>query len=52
MKPFDQIPVLERATVLDAPAGVLATLSRVVSRPPRLRRVLAGEPCQVLGRGV
>lgn len=44
MKPFDQIPVLERASVLDAPAGVLSTLAGVVSRPPRLRQVLAGEP--------
>lgn len=44
MRPFDQIPALERAGALDAPAGVLDRLSAVVSRPPALRRVLAGEP--------
>ena len=44
MKPFDQIPALERAGALDAPAGVPDKLSAVVSRPPALRRVLAGEP--------
>ncbi len=44
MKPFDQIPALERVTALDTPAGVLDALSGVVSGPPRLRRVLAGEP--------
>lgn len=44
MRPFDQIPALERVDVLDAPAGVLDTLSGIVSRPPALRRALAGEP--------
>ena len=44
MRPFDQIPRLERVTALDAPARVLDTLSGVVSAPPALRRVLAGEP--------
>ena len=44
MKPFDQIPALERVTPFDAPAGVLDTLSGIVSRPPALRRLLAGEP--------
>ena len=44
MKPFDQIPALERVTAFDAPAGVLDTVSGIVSRPPALRRVLTGEP--------
>ena len=44
MRPFDQIPSLERVGALDAPAGVLDSLSAVVSKPPALRRVLAGEP--------
>lgn len=44
MRPFDQIPVLERVDVLDPPAGVLDTLSGLVSRAPALRKVLAGEP--------
>ena len=44
MKPFDQIPALERVTALDAPAGVLNTLSGIISQPPALRRMLAGEP--------
>ena len=44
MKPFDQIPGLERVTALDPPAGVLDTLSEIVSKPPALRRMLAGEP--------
>lgn len=44
MRPFDQIPALERAGALDAPAEVLDTLSAVVSTPAALRRVLAGEP--------
>jgi uncharacterized membrane protein len=44
VKPFDQIDALQRVSGLDAPAAVLDTLSRVVSKPHRLRRVLAGEP--------
>jgi uncharacterized membrane protein len=44
MRPFDQIPALERVTALDAPAGVLDALSGVVSKPDGLRRTLAGEP--------
>jgi uncharacterized membrane protein len=44
MRPFDSIPALERVNALDAPAGVLNTLSGVVSQPPALRRALAGEP--------
>jgi uncharacterized membrane protein len=44
MKPFDQIPLLERVTALDAPAGLLDVLSGAVSGPVRLRRTLAGEP--------
>jgi uncharacterized membrane protein len=44
VKPFDQIPALERASALDGPAGVLDTLSRVVPGSEPLRRVLAGEP--------
>jgi hypothetical protein len=44
MRPFDQIPKLERVTALDAPAGVLDTLSGVISKPEGLRRNLAGEP--------
>lgn len=44
MRPFDQIPALERAAALDAPAHVLSTLSGGVSKPPALRRTLAGEP--------
>ncbi len=44
MRPFDQIPALERVTALDAPAGVLAALSGVISTPAGLRRTLAGEP--------
>ncbi len=44
MRPFDQIPALGRVGVLDAPAGVLDSLSAVISKPPALRRVLAGEP--------
>jgi uncharacterized membrane protein len=44
MRPFDQIPALERANVLDAPAGMLDALSAVVSKPDGLRRTLAGEP--------
>ena len=44
MRPFDQIPALGRFGVLDAPAGVLDSLSAVISKPPALRRVLAGEP--------
>jgi uncharacterized membrane protein len=44
MRPFDQIPALERVTSLDAPAGVLDALSGVVSKPDGLRRTLAGEP--------
>jgi uncharacterized membrane protein len=44
MKPFDQIPRLERVTALDAPAGVLDTLSGVLYKPDALRRALAGEP--------
>ncbi len=44
MRPFDQISALERVTAFDAPAGVLNTLSHVVSKPPALRRTLAGEP--------
>ncbi len=43
MRPFDQIPKLERVTAFDAPAGVLDTLSGVISRPDRLRAALAGE---------
>ena len=44
MKPFDQIPALQRVTAVDPVAGLLGTLSRTVSEPPRLRAVLAGEP--------
>ncbi len=44
MRPFDQIPALERVTALDAPAGVLNALSDVISKPDGLRRSLAGEP--------
>jgi uncharacterized membrane protein len=44
MRPFDQIPALERVTALDAPAGILNTISGVISAPEGLRRVLAGEP--------
>lgn len=44
MKPFDQIPALERVTALDAPVALLDALSGVVARPTALRRVLAGEP--------
>ena len=44
MRPFDQIPALESVIGLDASAGVLNTVSGVVSRPPALRRLLAGEP--------
>lgn len=44
MKPFDQIPALERVDALDAPAGLLDTLSGIVSKPPALRRVLVGNP--------
>lgn len=43
MKPFDQIDALEGARVLDPLARRLAALSRGVSRPRRLRPVLAGE---------
>ena len=43
MRPFDQIPALGRAEVLDTPAAALTTLSGVVSKPPALRRALAGE---------
>jgi len=44
VKPFDQIPALQRVTAVDPVAGLLGTLSRTVSEPPRLRAVLAGEP--------
>lgn len=44
MKPFDQIPALQRVTAVDPVASLLGTLSRTVSEPPRLRAVLAGEP--------
>jgi uncharacterized membrane protein len=44
MRPFDQIPVLERVTALDTPAALLNTLSGIVSKPEPLRRSLAGEP--------
>lgn len=44
MKPFDQIPALQRVAVVDPVAGLLGTLSRTLSEPPRLRAVLAGEP--------
>ncbi len=44
MRPFDQIPALERVSALDAPAEALDALSGLVSQPNRLRRTLAGEP--------
>jgi hypothetical protein len=44
MRPFDQIPALERVSALDAPAEALDALSGLVSKPNRLRRTLAGEP--------
>lgn len=44
MKPFDQITTLEGVAAFDTPAGALDTLSGIVSKPPALRRILAGEP--------
>lgn len=44
MRPFDQIAALQRVSALDGPASVLTTLSGIISRPPALRRTLAGEP--------
>jgi len=44
MKPFDQIDTIEDARALDPLAHRLDVLSRTVSRPRRLRSVLAGEP--------
>lgn len=44
MKPFDQIDALRGAHALDPLADRLEVLSRAVSRPRRLRSVLAGEP--------
>jgi 3-phenylpropionate/trans-cinnamate dioxygenase ferredoxin reductase subunit len=44
MRPFDRIPDIKRVNALDVPAGMLDTLSDVVSKPRALRRALAGEP--------
>lgn len=44
MQPFDQIHALEGVRALDPLAARLEALSRFVSRSPRLRTVLAGEP--------
>ena len=44
VKPFDQIPLLERARLLDPLANGLALLARPLNRRERLRSALAGEP--------